>query len=63
MIFRQLKVLFADEKAREMQKIQKQNDNMEENLQASASTKNKRKEKVAISFLSTKVKKKMRWRS
>ena len=39
----------ADEKAREMQKIQKQNDHMEENLQASTSTKNKRKEKVAIS--------------
>ena len=35
----------ADEKAREMQKIQKQNDHMEENLQASTSTKNKRKEK------------------
>ena len=53
----------ADEKAREMQKIQKQNDHMEENLQASTSTKNKPKEKVAISFLSTKVKKMMRWRS
>ena len=53
----------ADKKAREMQKIQKQNDHMEENLQASTSTKNKRKEKVAISFLSTKVKKMMRWRS
>ena len=35
----------ADEKAQEMQKIQKQNDHMEENLQASTSTKNKRKEK------------------
>ena len=35
----------ADEKAREMQKIQKQNDHMEENLQVSTSTKNKRKEK------------------
>ena len=35
----------ADEKAREMQKIKKQNDHMEENLQASTSTKNKRKEK------------------
>ena len=45
---------FADEKAREMQKIKKQNDHMEENLQASISTKNKRKEKVAISFLSIK---------
>ena len=54
----------AEEKAREMQKIQKQNDHMEENLQASTSTKNKRKEKkVAISVLSTKVKKMMRWRS
>ena len=47
----------ADKKAREMQKIQKQNDRMEENLQASTSTKNKRKEKIVISFLSTKVKK------
>ena len=53
----------ADEKGQEMQKIQKQNDHMKENLQASTSTKNKRKEKVAISFLSTKVKKMMRWRS
>ena len=35
----------ADEKAREMQKIQKQNDHIEVNLQASTSTKNKRKEK------------------
>ena len=35
----------ADEKAHKMQKIQKQNDHMEENLQASPSTKNKRKEK------------------
>ena len=40
----------------EMQKVEKQNDHMEENLQASTSTENKRKEKVAISFLSTKVK-------
>ena len=43
-------------KAREMQKIQKQNHHMEENLQASTSTKNKRKEKIAISFSSTKIK-------
>ena len=35
----------ADEKAQEMQKIQKQNDHMGENLQVSTSTKNKRKEK------------------
>ena len=41
----------VDEKAREMQKIQKQNDHMEENLQASTSTKNKRKEKSSIRFL------------
>ena len=47
----------ADEKAQEMQKIQKQNDHMEENLQALTSTKNKRKKKVAISYLSTKIKK------
>ena len=53
----------ADEKAQEMQKIQKQNNHTEENLQASTSTKNKRKEKVSISFLSTKVNKMMRWRS
>ena len=53
----------ADEKAREMQKIQKQNDHMEENLQASTSTKNKLKEKSSHQLLSTKVKKMMRWRS
>ena len=35
----------ANETARGMQKIQKQNDHMEENLQASTSTKNKRREK------------------
>ena len=35
----------ADEKAREIQKIQTQNDHKEENLQATTSTKNKRKAK------------------
>ena len=35
----------VDEKAWEMQKIQKQNDHMEENLHSSTSTKNKRNEK------------------
>ena len=54
----------ADEKAGEMQKIQKQNDRMEENLQASTSTKNKRKEKGSHQlFVNKKVKKMMRWRS
>ena len=42
--FPPLESAVADEKAREMQKIQIQNDHMEENLQASTSTKNKRKE-------------------
>ena len=60
--FPRVESVAADKKALEMQKIQKQNDHMEENLQASTSTKNKRKEKVAVSFLSTKVKKMMRWR-
>ena len=45
----------ADEKAREMQKIQKQNDHMEENLQAS--TKNKRKEKSSHQLFVNKSKK------
>ena len=54
----------ADEKAREMQKIKKQNDHTAENLQASTSTKNKRKEKSSHQlFKSTKVKRMMRWRS
>ena len=53
----------AYEKAREMQKIQKQNDHLEENLQASTQLRINGKKKVAISFLSTKVKKMMRWRS
>ena len=44
----------TDEKAREMQKIQKQNDHMEENL---ASTKNKRKEKSSHQLLDNKSKK------
>ena len=44
----------ADEKAREMQKIQKQN---EENLQASTSTKNKRKEKASHQLFVNKSKK------
>ena len=47
----------ADEKAREMQKIQKQNDHMEENLQASTSTKNKRKEKSSHQLFVNKNKK------
>ena len=47
----------ADEKVREMQKIQKQNDRMEENLQASASTKNKRKEKSSHQLFVNKSKK------
>ena len=47
----------ADEKAREMQKIQKQNDHMEENLQASTSTKNKRKEKSSHQLFVNKSKK------
>ena len=46
-----------------MQKIQKQNDHMEENLQASTSTKNKRKEKSSHQLFVNKVKKMMRWRS
>ena len=46
----------ADEKAREMQKIQKQNDHMEENLQASTSTKNKRKEKSSHQLFGNKSK-------
>ena len=45
MIFPPVGNAVADEKAREMQKIQKQNDHMEENLQASTSTKKKQKEK------------------
>ena len=45
----------ADEKAREMQKIQKQNDHMEENLQAS--TENKRKEKSSHQLFVNKIKK------
>ena len=53
----------ADEKAWEMQKIKKQNDHMEENLQASTSTKNKRKEKSSHQLFINKVKKMMRWRS
>ena len=47
----------ADEKAREMQKIQKQNDHMEENLQAETSTKNKWKEKSSHQFFVNKNKK------
>ena len=47
----------ADEKAREMQKIQKQNDHMEENLQASTSAKNKRKEKSSHQLLVNKSRK------
>ena len=47
----------SDEKAREMQKIQKQNDHMEENLQASTSTKNKRKEKSSHQLFVNKSKK------
>ena len=47
----------ADEKAREMQKIQKQNDHMEENLQASTSTKNKQKEKSSHQLFVNKSKK------
>ena len=43
--FQPVESAVADEKALEMQKIEKQNDHMEENLQASTSTKNKRKEK------------------
>ena len=45
----------ADEKAREMQKIQKQKDHIEENSQPQLRINGKKK--VAISFLSTKVKK------
>ena len=47
----------ADEKAWEMQKIQKQNDHMEENLQATTSTKNKRKEKSSHQLFVNKSKK------
>ena len=47
----------ADENAREMQKIQTQNDHMEENLQASTSTKNKRKEKSSHQLFVNKSKK------
>ena len=47
----------ADEKAREMQKIQKQNDHIEENLQASTSTKNKGKEKSSHQLFVNKSKK------
>ena len=47
----------ADEKAQEMQKIQKQNDHMEENLQASTSTKNKRNEKSSHQLFVNKSKK------
>ena len=47
----------ADEKAREMQTIQKQNDHMEENLQASISTKNKQKEKSSHQLFVNKSKK------
>ena len=47
----------AYEKAQEMQKIQKQNDHMEENLQASTSTKNKRKEKSSHQLFVNKSKK------
>ena len=47
----------ADEKTREMRKIQKQNDHMEENLQASTSTKNKRKEKSSHQLFVDKSKK------
>ena len=47
----------ADEKAREMQKIHKQNDLMEENLQASTSTKSKRKEKSSHQLFVNKSKK------
>ena len=47
----------ADEKAWEMQKIQKQNDHMEETLQASTSTKNKRKEKSSHQLFVNKSKK------
>ena len=47
----------ADEKAREMQKIKKQNDHMEENLQVSTSTKNKRKEKSSHQLFVNKSKK------
>ena len=49
----------ADEKAREMQKIQKQNDHMEEILQASTSTKNKRKEKSSHQVFVNKSEKKL----
>ena len=61
--FKPVESVVANEKAREMQKIQKQNDHIEENLQASTSTKNKQKEKSSHQLLSTKVKKIMRWRS
>ena len=47
----------TDEKARKMQKIQNQNDHMEENLQASTSTKNKRKEKSSHQLFVNKSKK------
>ena len=47
----------ADDKAREMQKIQKENDHMEENLQASTSIKNKRKEKSSHQLFVSKSKK------
>ena len=47
----------ADEKAWEMQKIQKQNDHMEENFQASTSTKNKWKEKSCHQLFVNKSKK------
>ena len=53
----------ADEKAPEMQKIQKQNDHMEEHLQASTSTANKWKEKSSHQLFVNKSKKMMRWRS
>ena len=55
--FQPVKSAVADEKAREMQKIQKQNAHMEENLQASTSTKNKGKEKSSHQLFVNKSKK------